>query len=703
MASYTFAAVAGTTIPFDASQDSLNFTSGSAGQLRFLATPQGVRVYLGNLTVRLGGTTYADLDDANLVFADGSVFRIGDASAQALAGTSGSDWLDGRGGADTMTGGLGNDVYVIDSAGDSIVENAGQGTDTVHSNLASYTLGANLENLWITATGAADGTGNALNNILWAGDGNNVIDGGAGRDTVSYMYANAGVTVFLGPGSNASGGSGIDTLISIESAIGSNFNDNITGNGGNNHLNALGGDDSMYGAAGDDTLLGGAGNDTLVGGGGADRLEGGAGNDIYHVDNTGDVVVEGSGGGIDRIDTTVNLVLGANVENARVLGYSYITIEGNELDNTIYGGLGSATLRGGEGTDTLSYLLMPIGVHQLGITVNLTMGVAQAGHAGEFFSVIEGFENITGSNVSDVLIGDHNANLILGAGGGDFLYGYAGQDTLIGGLGDDYYQLGDLDEEDIVIETVDGGTDYLFFHDNSYVLPQYIEFVRIGYQGGVLLTANASDNHSYDGDGSDTIHGGAGNDVLSWAFAPYPDGVNASLLTGIATHSGGTTDLFDGFEHLAGGGGHDHLTGDSGNNSLAGGQGADTLIGGAGDDWLVGGTEVDVLTGGTGADIFAYYYPEDSKPNPGVDTILDFSVAEGDRIDISLIMSGKGIGQQDPFTFIGSDFFSEDATGQLRYDSEYGYVMASSDADGEAEFILYIGMGHVLTADSFIL
>jgi Ca2+-binding RTX toxin-like protein len=62
----------------------------------------------------------------------------------------------------------------------------------VHTTLASYTLGNHVENGRILATGAANLTGNALNNLLYAGTGNNVLDGGAGSDTVTWAYAVSG-------------------------------------------------------------------------------------------------------------------------------------------------------------------------------------------------------------------------------------------------------------------------------------------------------------------------------------------------------------------------------------------------------------------------------------------------------------------------------------------------------------------------------
>jgi serralysin len=99
-------------------------------------------------------------------------------------------------GADSLTGGDGSDFYYVDHAGDSVSETnanpATGGTDLVFTTLAAYTLGNHVENGRILATGAANLSGNALNNLLYAGTGNNVLDGAAGNDTVSYLYGVSG-------------------------------------------------------------------------------------------------------------------------------------------------------------------------------------------------------------------------------------------------------------------------------------------------------------------------------------------------------------------------------------------------------------------------------------------------------------------------------------------------------------------------------
>ncbi|EJT04456.1 rhizobiocin/RTX toxin and hemolysin-type calcium binding protein, partial [Rhizobium sp. CCGE 510] len=69
--------------------------------------------------------------------------------------------------------------------GDIVTEAADAGTDTVSTNLASYTLADNVENLSFAGTGAFAGTGNALNNVIVGGSGSNTLTGGAGNDTLT--------------------------------------------------------------------------------------------------------------------------------------------------------------------------------------------------------------------------------------------------------------------------------------------------------------------------------------------------------------------------------------------------------------------------------------------------------------------------------------------------------------------------------------
>ena len=115
-------------------------------------------------------------------------------------------------------------------------------------------------------------------------------------------------------------------------------------------------------------------------------------------------------------------------------------------------------------------------------------------------------------------------------------------------------------------------------------------------------------------------------------------------LTGTA--AGETLTGSTGDDTLSGLGGADVLYGGSGIDTLDGGDGADTLYGGAGDDILIGGTGNDVLvggagvdrlTGGAGADRFGF---TSGTATGGADTIADFSVSDGDSIDLSDLLPG---------------------------------------------------------------
>lgn len=181
-------------------------------------------------------------------------------------GTGGKDLLDGGAGADTMVGGNDNDLYYVRDAGDVIIESAERfaGSDTALSFLGSYTMAANVETGRIMSTGTANLTGNAGANVLVAGAGNNALDGGLGSDTVDYGRATSAITAsLLTTAAQATGGSGSDSFVRVESLRGSTFGDRLTGNAVANTLSGM---------AGADTLNGGLGNDVLVGGAGADAF-----------------------------------------------------------------------------------------------------------------------------------------------------------------------------------------------------------------------------------------------------------------------------------------------------------------------------------------------------------------------------------------------------------------------------------------------
>ncbi|MBB4235860.1 calcium-binding protein [Rhizobium esperanzae] len=289
----------------------------------------------------------------NLTYTGTAAFTgTGNALNNVIRGGDGVNILDGGAGDDTLMGGFGNDTFIVDSPNDVIIENAGAGTDTIKTALASYSLAAisNVENLTYTGTADFTGTGNELANTITGGMGNDVLDGGAGIDTLvggagNDTYVVDNVSDVVTEAANA----GIDT---IKTALASYTLASLT----NVENLVYTGSSDFAGTdnASANAIIGGAGNDTLDGGTGADTLTGGTGNDIYVVDNVGDLVIENSGEGTDTVKTSLaTYTLGANVENLTYTGTAAFTGTGNSLDNVITGGSGANRLSGGGGDDIL--------------------------------------------------------------------------------------------------------------------------------------------------------------------------------------------------------------------------------------------------------------------------------------------------------------------------------------------------------------
>ncbi len=605
-----------------------------------------------------------------------------------LNGGAGNDILNGRAGADRMIGGDGSDLYYVDNTGDVVNETnavaSTGGTDTVYSYLAAYSLGANLENLRLLATGAANGTGNGLNNLLYAGAGNNILNGSTGTDTASYAYATSAVSVSLASTTaQATGGSGSDTLLNIENLTGSNYHDKLTGNSAAN------------------TLSGGAGNDSLNGGAGADRMIGGDGSDIYYVDNTGDVVSEtnsvASTGGADTVYSYLAAYsLGANLENLRLLASGAANGTGNSLNNLIYAGAGNNSLDGGAGTDTISYAYAASAV-----TTSLASTAAQA-TGGSGSDTLKNFENLTGSSYHDKLTGNSAANTLSGGAGNDILNGGAGADRLIGGDGSDLYYVDNTG--DVVSETNSvastGGVDTVYSYLAAYSLGANVENLRLLASGAANGTGNGLNNLIYAGAGNNILNGGTGTDTVSYAYAG--SAVSASLASTAAQATGGSgSDTLLNIENLTGSNYHDTLTGNSAANTLSGGAGNDTLSGGAGNDLLIGGAGVDRLNGGSGADRFDFNALTEMGLGSLRDVIGDFKSSEGDKIDLSTLDANTATAANDAFSFIGSSAFSgTNAAGQLRFAN--GVLYGSTDADSAAEFEISLLGVTALSSTDFI-
>jgi len=111
-----------------------------------------------------------------------------------------------------MSGGLGDDAYVVDSLGDAVYENPNEGTDTVLVSVSGYTLSANVEIGAVNTTAGLTLTGNAGDNTLFGNIGHDVLIGGGGNDAFG---AGAGNDVIDGGTGNdaMSGGVGDDTFV----------------------------------------------------------------------------------------------------------------------------------------------------------------------------------------------------------------------------------------------------------------------------------------------------------------------------------------------------------------------------------------------------------------------------------------------------------------------------------------------------------
>jgi Ca2+-binding RTX toxin-like protein len=296
----------------------INLTPGSFSSLRM--TPEALPDWADP-------ETYTDIYDGtnnlaiafdcvieNAIGGQGNDKLLGNAANNTLSGGTGNDTINGSTGADSMTGGYGSDTYYVDSTSDKVIETNATastgGTDLVLSYLSAYTLGTNVENGRIVTTGAASLAGNSLNNVLYAGAGNNVINGGTGTDTLSYAYGvsgTAGVVVSLARTlAQATGGSGSDTLVKIENLTGSAYADKLTGNSGANALS---------GGAGNDLLTGGLGADKLTGGTGADRFDFNALAEMGLSSSTWDTITDfktSEGDKIDFLGVDANTALTGN-------------------------------------------------------------------------------------------------------------------------------------------------------------------------------------------------------------------------------------------------------------------------------------------------------------------------------------------------------------------------------------------------------
>ena len=428
-------------------------------------------------------------------------------SNDTLYGGMGIDTLDGGTGADRMHGGLHDDTYIVDNAGDVVIEDSGanSGIDAVISSI-SYKLPANVERLLFRQDpNAVTGDGNDLDNYISGNRYNNVLYGRGGADT---LYGYEGRDAIYG-------GSGIDVIYGGE--------DN----------------DRLYGEGEADTLYGDAGDDELDGGSGADTMYGGLNNDTYFVQNDFDQVIEYSGQGRDTVFSALGTyTLTANVEDMVIEGASAFHGTGNALNNQIVGNGNANDLSGMDGDDTLygmegdDWLSGGLGgtdhLHGgLGNDTYLIRDTLDVVHE----AANEGIDTVTttvsyalGANVENLTlafgstgIGNAQVNTITGNAYANTLDGLGGADTLIGRGGDDTYVVDNAG--DVVTEVAGEGFDAVVA-SVSYTLAANtsIESLHTTFAGGtgaINLTGNGFANTVVGNNGANVIDGGAGNDTLT--------------------------------------------------------------------------------------------------------------------------------------------------------------------------------------------
>jgi Ca2+-binding RTX toxin-like protein len=528
-----------------------------------------------------------------------------------------------------MTGGDGDDVYVVDSAFDTVTEtNADSvtgGVDEVEASV-SFTLGNNVEDLTLTSTAALNGTGNALANTITGNDGNNVLTGLAGDDVLA-----GGV-----------------------------------------------GDDTLSGGLGADEMTGGTGNDSLDGGAGADSMDGGAGDDTYVVDNaseTGPLLADS--GGTDLVESSVSFTLAAGFDNLTLTGTANINGEGfGGEDNILTGNSGANKLTGNTGdTDELIG-----GAGNDSYYVNGADNVTTEDEGGGTdLVVVDGLDWTLSDNIENLTLesagtgtGNELANTITGSTGNDSLVGAAGSDVLIGGGGVDVYNVDTATDVVTDAEANDGDT---VESSISWTLGTNLENLDLSAAtGAVNGTGNTLDNEITGNDAANILDGGTdGTDVLTGAagndtYVVSHDGVeidesgtsvDVDLVQSSITLDLGDKTVFTGnqdVENLTLTGTADiDGTGNDADNVLVGNTGANALDGGLGDDTMEGGLGDDTYTVDSTKDVIT------EAANGGVDVVVSEASwtlgANLENLDLSNATAGvTGTGNTLNNSITGSGF-----------------------------------------------
>jgi Ca2+-binding RTX toxin-like protein len=459
-----------------------------------------------------------------LVGFGGNDLLLGAQRSTFIDGGDGNDTLQGQtSGGDIMLGGNGNDV-LISAAGSSFFGN----WDTLNGGAGNDTLTGTGFFVFDVAPGAANA------DVITHFEASDTIriDGGVFSNIGPSGYFDVNDARFFAA-AGATGGHDADDRVVYNTTTGQLFYDAdgsgsgaaqlfatlpsgtaFTGerievvNAPGRTVNGTEGNDALVGGTSDDTLNGFGGNDTLDGGLGADSMLGGTGDDLYFVDNTGDVVVEGQNAGIDEVRASVSYTLSDFVNNLTLTVHG--TGTGNDIDNVLRT----------EASDTVN--LFGLGGNDTLLGSDFWGGNFDGGDGNDEIRASGG---LVGGAGNDLMISFNRENNFTGGAGSDTMTGGTamdvffqggendGHDQISGGAGFDWFIGGSSSQSAIVLNLATGSVTGGGAGGVGSASLTSIEHIQ-GTPFADSMTGDGGNNVVFGLEGNDTINGGAGNDTL---------------------------------------------------------------------------------------------------------------------------------------------------------------------------------------------